>query len=223
MVAAATIVAGAVQALPAGAATAAPAGTRVTATPDGTRVTVLDGTRVTAKPDGTRVTVLDGTRVTATPDGTRVTAPMTITGFNAAVAKAHGYSIRTDAQGRQYSVKAGAADAVSPNNVIDGNCGSSYIYEYAVGNHAVDIQTGFNITTPAVAYWWKYWMRDGGGTSSHTHGGGLALRTSWSDDERWGALTPGFATSWVDTGSDAILDNGGVCTSGGPSASTTIY
>jgi hypothetical protein len=214
--AAATIVAGAVQALPAGASTAAPNGTRVTA--------VLDGTRVTAAPDGTRVTaVLDGTRVTASPDGTRVTVPMTIAGFNAAVAKAHGYVIRTDAQGRQYSVRAGASDAVSPDNVIDGNCGSSYIYEYAVGNHAVDIQTGFNITTPAVAYWWKYWMRDRGGTSSHTHGGGLALRTSWSDDERWGALTPGFATSWVDTGSDAILDNGGVCTSGGPSASTTIY
>jgi hypothetical protein len=207
MVAAATIVAGAVQALPAGVATAAPAGTRVTATPDGTRVTA----------------VLDGTRVTAAPDGTRVTVPMTITGFNAAVAKAHGYTIRTNAQGRQYSVKSGTADAVGPNNVIDGNCGSSYIYEYAVGNHAVDIQTGFNVNTPAVAYWWKYWMRDGGGTSSHTHGGGLALRPGWSDDERWGALTPGFATSWVDTGSDAILDNGGVCTSGGPSASTTIY
>jgi hypothetical protein len=120
-------------------------------------------------------------------------------------------------------VRAGTSDAVSPDNVIDGNCGSSYLYEYAVGNHAVDIQTGFNITTPAVAYWWKYWMHDGGGTSSHTHGGGLALRTSWSDDERWGALTPGPASAWVDTGSDAILDDGGVCTSGGPSASTTIY
>ncbi len=206
-VAAVAVAAGAVQALPAGASTTAPDGTRVTAT--------SDGTRVTAAPDGTRVT--------AAPDGTRVTVPMTITGFNAAVAKAHGYTIRTDAQGRQYSVKSGAGDAIGPNNVIDGNCGSSYIYEYAVGNHAVDIQTGFNITTPAVAYYWKYWMRDGGGTSSHSHGGGLALRTSWSDDERWGALTPGYATSWVDTGSDALLDNGGVCTSGGPSASTDIY
>ena len=119
MAAAATIVAGAVQALPAGASTAAPAGTRVTATPD--------GTRVTATPDGTRVTVLDGTRVTASPDGTRVTVPMTITGFNAAVAKAHGYVIRTDAQGREYSVKAGTPDAVSPDNTVYGNCGSSYI------------------------------------------------------------------------------------------------
>jgi hypothetical protein len=49
---------------------------------------------------------------TATPDGIRVTVPMTITGYNAAVAKAHGYVIRTDAEGRQYSVKAGASHAV---------------------------------------------------------------------------------------------------------------
>src|ERR1700760_546612 len=89
---------------------------------------------------------------TAAPAGTRVTVPMTITGFDATVAKAHGYTIRTNAQGQQYSVKSGAAAAVSPNGVIDGNCGTSYIYEYAVGNHAVDIQTGFNIDAPAVAY-----------------------------------------------------------------------
>jgi hypothetical protein len=169
-------------------------------------------------------------RTAAVPHVVKVTVPMKVTGFDAAVARAHGYVIRTDAQGREYSVQAGAAatasasaDAVSPDNVIDGNCGSSYLYEYAVGNHAVDIQTGFNVTTPAVAYWWKYWMRDPGGTSSHTHSGGLAARTSWADDERWGALTPGPASAWVDTGSDALLDNGGVCTSGGPSSSATIY
>lgn len=198
MVAAATIVAGAVQALPAGAATAAPNGTRVTA-------------------------VLDGTRVTASPDGTRVTTPMTIVGFNAAVAKAHGYVIRTDAQGRQYSVKAGAPNVVSPDNTVYGNCGSSYLYEYAIGLDQVEIETGFTVNTPAVAYWWEYSMRDGGGTSSHTRAGGLAARSSWGDNERWGALTRGPASAWVDSGSDAILVNGDVCTSGGPSDSTTIY
>jgi hypothetical protein len=198
VVAAATIVAGAVQALPAGAATAAPNGTRVTA-------------------------VLDGTRVTASPDGTRVTAPMTIVGFNAAVAKAHGYVIRTDAQGRQYSVKAGAPNVVSPDNTVYGNCGSSYLYEYAIGLDQVEIETGFTVNTPAVAYWWEYSMHDGGGTSSHTRAGGLAARSSWGDNERWGALTRGPASAWVDSGSDAILVNGDVCTSGGPSDSTTIY
>ncbi|HEX4254301.1 MAG TPA: hypothetical protein VH089_04380 [Streptosporangiaceae bacterium] len=198
VVAAAAVAAGAVQALPAGASTAAPNGTRVTA-------------------------VLDGTRVTASPDGTRVTVPMTITGFNAAVAKAHGYVIRTDAQGRQYSVKAGAPNVVSPDNTVYGNCGSSYLYEYAIGLDQVEIETGFNVNTPAVAYWWEYSMRDGGGTSSHTRAGGLAARSSWGDNERWGALTRGPASAWVDSGSDAILVNGDVCTSGGPSDSTTIY
>ena len=43
-----------------------------------------------------------------------------------------------------------------------------------IGNHQVQITTGFTVSTPAVAYWWEYSMRDGGGTSSHTHGGGQA-------------------------------------------------
>jgi hypothetical protein len=167
-------------------------------------------------------------RTAAVPHVVKVTVPMKIAGFDAAVAQAHGYVIRTDARGRQYSVQAGAAAAaspaaVTPDNAIGGNCGSSHLYEYAVGNHAVDIQTGFNVNTPAVAYWWKYWMRDPGGTSSHTFGGGLARRTSWADDSRWGALTPGPASAWVDTGSDALLENGDVCTSAGPSSSATIY
>jgi hypothetical protein len=198
VVAAAAVAAGAVQALPAGASTAAP-----------------DGTRVTASPDGTRVT--------ASPDGTRVTVPMTITGFNAAVAKAHGYVIRTDAQGREYSVKAGAPNVVSPDNTVYGNCGSSYITEVGIGLHQVDISTGFTVYTPAVAYWWEYSMHDGGGTSSHTRAGGLARRSSWADKERWGALTPGPASAWVNSGSDALLENGDVCTSAGPSSYTTIY
>lgn len=153
----------------------------------------------------------------------KVTVPMKIVGFDEAVAKAHGYVIRTDAQGRQYSVKAGAAANPTPDNRVYGNCGDSWLYELAVGNHAVDIRTGFDVNTPAVAYWWKYWMRDLGGTSSHTFAGGLAFRNTWDDDSRWGALTPGPANAWVDSGSDAILDNGDVCVTAGPADSTTIY
>jgi hypothetical protein len=198
MAAAVMVVAGVAQALPAGASTA-----------------VLDGTRVTASPDGTRVT--------ASADGTRVTVPMTITGFDAAVAKAHGYAIRTDAQGREFSVKAGAPAVATPDNTVYGNCGSSYMYEYGIGNHQVEIETGFNVSTPAVVVWWEYSMRDRGGTSSHTRGGGLDFQRRWADNERWGALTPGPASAWVNSGSDAILDNGDVCTSAGPSDTTTIY
>lgn len=159
----------------------------------------------------------------ASPHTVRITAPMRITGFDAAVAKAHGYVIRTDSHGRAYSVKAGTASAATPDNRVYGNCGSSYIFETAVGNHAVDIQTGFDVSTPAVIYYWKYWMADGGGATSHDFGGGLLRRTHWGDDSRWGALTPGPADSWVDSSSDAILQNGDVCSTAGPSDVVYIY
>jgi hypothetical protein len=163
------------------------------------------------------------TASSAAPHAVRVTVPMKIVGFDAAVARAHGYVIRTDSHGRTYSVKVGAAATATPDNTVYGNCGSSYLYEYAVGNHAVDIQTGFSVNTPAVAFWWRYWMHDLGGTSSHTFGGGLDFRYSWADDSRWGALTRGPASAWVDSGSDAILDNGDVCSTAGPRDSTVIY
>lgn len=156
----------------------------------------------------------------------KVTVPMKIVGFDAAVAKAHGYAIRTDAQGRQYSVKAGAAANAAPDDRVYGNCGDSWLYEFAVGNHAVDLETGFDVNTPAVAYWWRYWMHDLGGTTSHTYAGGLDFRNTWDNGpagQRWGALTPGPANAWVDSGSDAILDNGDVCATAGPADSTTIY
>ncbi|HEX6526108.1 MAG TPA: hypothetical protein VF070_39770 [Streptosporangiaceae bacterium] len=73
-----------------------------------------------------------------------VVIPMHIIGFNAAVAKAHGYVIRTDSHGRQYSVKAGAPAGVRPddNPVIDGNCGYSFMWYSARGNHTVFVSTG---------------------------------------------------------------------------------
>lgn len=161
--------------------------------------------------------------LSAAPHATRVTTPMKIVGFDAAVARAHGYVIRTDSRGRTYSVKAGAAATATPDNVVGGNCGSSYLWEFGVGNHAVDVQTGFSVNTPAVIFWWKYWMRDPGGTSNHTFGGGLNFEYGWKDDSRWGALTPGPANAWVDGGSDAILVDGVVCTTAGPGDSTYIY
>ncbi len=44
----------------------------------------------------------------AVPRAVKVVIPMHITGFDAAVARAHGYVIRTGPGGRQYSVKAAA-------------------------------------------------------------------------------------------------------------------
>jgi hypothetical protein len=153
-----------------------------------------------------------------------VVIPMHIIGFNPAVAKAHGYVIRTDSQGRQYSVKAGAPAGVRPddNPVIDGNCGYSFLWYSARGNHTVFVSTGFGLNQIAVSYWWKYFMRDPGGTSSHIHAGALEYLSSWSTGDTWGGMTPGPSEAWVDTGSDALLVSGGVCSSGGPSDSVYI-
>lgn len=62
-----------------------------------------------------------------------VRGDMHVVGFDATVAKAHGYQVRTSADGRQYSVRIGMAAAVSPDNQVGGNCGFSYVYEYGIG------------------------------------------------------------------------------------------
>jgi hypothetical protein len=158
----------------------------------------------------------------AAPHLVEVTVPMKIIGFDAGVAKAHGYVIRTDSHGRQYSVKAGATTGATPNTIITGDCGSSWIYYSAMGGRRVSVDTGFTVNTPAVWYWWEYWLVDNGGVSSHQYYGGLALRTRWSNTSIYGGMTPGYSYTYVDSASEAVLDNGGVCYTASPSAATNI-
>jgi hypothetical protein len=155
--------------------------------------------------------------------GTSVVVPMRVTGFDAAVAKAHGYEIRTDAQGRQYSVKAGSNAAPAPDNQIDGTCGSSYIYVTgAAGPRTLSVDTGFNVIFPADSYYWRIWLTDNGGVSTHSWAGGLFLDTGWEHKEKYSGMTPGPGYANVDLNSDAILVDGEVCTTGGPWASALI-
>jgi ABC-type amino acid transport substrate-binding protein len=169
-----------------------------------------------------------GSAQAATPPGgafheTRIVVPMKVTGFDAAVAKAHGYEIRTDAQGRQYSVKIGSKATATPNNQIDGNCGSSYIYiTGSAGPRTLSVDTGFNVIFPADSFYWRIWLTDNGGVSTHTWGGGLFLDTGWEHKETYRGMTPGPAYGNVDLNSDAILVDGEVCTTGGPWASALI-
>lgn len=61
----------------------------------------------------------------AQPHTTTITVPMHLVGYDPAVAKAHGYVIKKDAQGLEYSVKAGAnPQTIKPNNTIPGDCGT---------------------------------------------------------------------------------------------------
>lgn len=59
---------------------------------------------------------------------------MRVAGFDPAIARAHGYLVRRAPNGTQYPVKAGSAVTVSPNKVVSGNCGFSYVCEYGIGN-----------------------------------------------------------------------------------------
>ena len=153
------------------------------------------------------------------------TAEMRITGFDRAVAEQHGFEIRTTADGREYSVKKGTARnaGVSTDNVVYGNCGSSYLWYDAIGGSANQIRTGFTVNQAATSYWWLVVMRDDGGQSSRNWAGGLLLRTSWGVTSIARNMTHGFSDAYVSTGSSAILWNGAVCTSGGPSDFTWTY
>lgn len=167
-------------------------------------------------------TVSAATHITKS-DVKKISVQMKVVRIDAAVAKAHGYVIRTDSHGREYTVKAGSRIGPTPNDTLYGNCGYSWMWEWGVGNRAATVETGFHVYTPAVAYYWQYWMEDNGGESTHTFAGGLADRSDWGNIATWPDLTPGPAEAWVQTNSDALLIDGVVCSSAGPEDSTTIY
>lgn len=158
------------------------------------------------------------------PHRVEIIGHMHVVGFDAAVARAHGYVIRTDAHGRQYSVKAGSRAGAAPSDYIGTSCGTTYMWYNEQGNRTVKVDTGFNLLSHdwAVRYGWTYHMQDPGGTSTHTHSGALSFQLSWETVDYWGGMTPGYSTAWVDTSSYALLYTGVYCYSGGPSDWTTI-
>jgi hypothetical protein len=132
-----------------------------------------------------------------TPHAVMTTTPMKVTGYDPEVAKANGYEIRTDPQGRQYSVKVGTpTGGMTPANEVSGNCGVSWIYEVAQGGLRVSINTGFHVIAIAVSFEWKYWMGDQGGVTSHTHSGPLSFTDWHTPPDYWSHLTAGSASSW---------------------------
>jgi hypothetical protein len=158
----------------------------------------------------------------AVPDGA-VQVGMRVTGFNAEVARANGYIVKTDAQGRQYSVKPGAAGERAAIPVIWGNCGMSWVYYNAIGNSSATINTGFSLYWPAVSYWWFVRINDAGGQNNHIWAGGLNRLYGWSAFKTVPGLSHGLSVATVSTASSAILADGRVCTSGGPSDLDNVY
>jgi hypothetical protein len=154
----------------------------------------------------------------------RIEIPMRVVGFDAKVAKAHGYEIRTY-HGRQYSVKIGTPRNVIPNVTVYGNCGYSYIDYNAQGNHVVFMETGFHVYLTATNYTWWIYMLDNGGLSSHHWAGVFLLpHLNWGTSALYGGMATGGSSAWVSTPSSYVdLISGARCISGGPTDYTYIY
>ncbi|MGH3932417.1 MAG: hypothetical protein ACRDTF_20855 [Pseudonocardiaceae bacterium] len=147
--------------------------------------------------------------------------PMTIAGFDPAVAEANGYEIRTDAQGRQYSVKRGTLTGAEPlsegGGRVDGDCGFSFVKINGIGNNTARLETGFGVRAPVNAYEWHVSIIDTRGVSTQdwgpVPGPGTPGLTLVRD-------LPGLATGEVDaqvlSSSRVMLSDGAFCYSGGP-------
>ena len=142
-----------------------------------------------------------------------VVSPMHIVGYDRAVAAAHGYEIRVGANGQEYSVKQGE---VTPYNTIPGDCGKSWVYIYPKGGHKADIDTGFDVNTPAVDFSWDVRVHDDWGTSIKSWGHVLLAQHNWEGVNHFKSSGAGYVDARVISGF-AILANGGVCYSEGPS------
>jgi hypothetical protein len=166
-------------------------------------------------------------------DSVMVTQPMHIVRFDAAVAKAHGYDVRTDAQGQQYAVptgtKSGAFVEAVPYNRVTGNCGASWMYYNAIGHRATkprymaNFNSGYQVSRPTIAGHWLMYFQDRAGIGLITKLGATHGTAYWNDAETTYHSLTGASQAWVSTDSWVMLNNGAICTSGGPSASTVLY
>jgi hypothetical protein len=160
-----------------------------------------------------------------TPSGHLYVTTMHIVGFDSAVARAHGYKIITR-HGVKMSVPVAHPDLnLGPDNTVTGNCGKSWIY-LSPGTLKFYYYTGFVVNSPANTYHWtvhlygpNYWEQN------RTWSGGMS-GTKWrapaSGDYTVDVDDTGYYRGEVDKASYAILDNGSVCHSGGPTSTTFV-
>ena len=153
---------------------------------------------------------------------------MYITGFNAAVAKAHGYEILKNSQGEEYSVKIGSKIS-SGDPVITGNCGDSYIYYAAIGyrsaspHYGASTTTGYDVTNDVDYGYWSAIYSDSAGTGTVSNYSATNGTPYWSSSyDTWHSVT-GYSLGTVSEASYVILVNGAICYSAGPWESTTLY
>jgi hypothetical protein len=123
------------------------------------------------------------------------------------------------------SVSGASQPNLRPDNTAYGNCGKSWLY-LSPGTLKFYYHTGFAVNSPAYDYHWvvhlygpNFWEQ------SRTWNGamsGTVKRFPSSGDYTVVVDDTGYYRGAVDTGSYAILDNGNVCYSGGPTSTTFV-
>ena len=151
-----------------------------------------------------------------------VTVPNKLVGFDAAVAAAHGYKIVT-VDGHQVSVKVGTNPAaITPQNTVYGDCGTSSISIYNEGNKTANVYWDFTVDNPAIYYDLNVAVTDRAGTGNKEFYGWLAgdygVAGSWTNTKH---SVTGPVTATISWGY-AELEDGEICYTEGPTDSTTL-
>lgn len=151
----------------------------------------------------------------AKPPAGAVVSHLRRVGFNAAVARAHGYRVRTAPNGTRYPVRPGAR--ARPNDEVSGDCGDSWIYISVQGNWRSTITTGFDVDLPAIGFGWQVLRSDPYGSTTNSWGSPLAEDYSWEGSWQIQGGGPGMEYASVDPADSwALLTDGSICSSAGP-------
>lgn len=153
------------------------------------------------------------------PFTVRITVPMHVVGFDAAVARAHGYTVMTAPDGHQYAVAKGA---LQPATTVEGNCGTATMDYTATGGKAATVYTGFTVDDSAWYFNWAVSVVDNAGVGNDSWGDPLNSDSHWYVTWDTHHSVTGYSYATVTSGS-ALLDNGDACAAAPVSASTTLY
>jgi hypothetical protein len=110
------------------------------------------------------------------------------------------------------------SDALTPNNTVGGDCGSSNIYlEEKPNGKPVKMTTGFTVVHDAISYSWYAYISGPSYNYTYHASGDLAFDGSWKGQHTSTDNYPsGYWYAYVSDTSFAVLDDGGVCYSAGP-------
>jgi hypothetical protein len=177
---------------------------------------------------------------------------MRLVGFDANVARAHGFEVVTLPDGSRASVPAAKAQAARTGTYVPrsgvvkkaatirsvgvstdsygetvGDCGVSWVGLDPIGGSKATLTTGMSLVPDSGGPWDVHWhvdVGDNGGhsTQNYTEYDGYMSGFGWAAKARRLGLTRGWANATVTWGSFTITEAGWLCYSYSPTTSTTI-